>query len=109
MSTYHLAAAKVAAFPISRSKRLPLTCPDVSVKRAFRYLDGPPVTASLIFTGSMGLALDRNREYLGHHDPGFTLRTYTCPMPSSGSRTRATVDRVFADDEPTGGRPGHGP
>ncbi len=28
-------------------------------------------------------------EYLGHHDPGFTLRTYTQLMPSSETRTRA--------------------
>ncbi|MFI7404828.1 tyrosine-type recombinase/integrase [Streptomyces sp. NPDC049541] len=108
-------------------------------------LDGPPVTASLLFTGSAGLALDRNRfndrvwrptlraadvetgrdngmhalrhfyasvlldagesikalsEYLGHHDPGFTLRTYTHLMPSSEARTKAAVDRVFQDDEP---------
>lgn len=110
----------------------------------WKNLDGPPVTASLIFTGTAGLALDRNRfndrvwrpalrasgvepgrdngmhalrhfyasvlldagesikalsEYLGHHDPGFTLRTYTHLMPSSGSRTRAAVDRMFADAE----------
>lgn len=39
-------------------------------------------------------------EYLGHHDPGFTLRTYTHLMPSSGTRTRAAVDRVFRDGEP---------
>jgi integrase len=39
-------------------------------------------------------------EYLGHHDPGFTLRTYTHLMPSSETRTRAAVDRVFEDDEP---------
>ncbi|MFD4544215.1 tyrosine-type recombinase/integrase [Streptomyces bauhiniae] len=110
----------------------------------WKNLDGPPVTASLIFTGTAGLALDRNRfndrvwrpalrasgvepgrdngmhalrhfyasvlldagesikalsEYLGHHDPGFTLRTYTHLMPSSGIRTRAAVDRMFADAE----------
>lgn len=49
-------------------------------------------------------------EYLGHHDPGFTLRTYTYTrlMPSGGTRTRAAVDGVFSDEEPTG-RPGHGP
>jgi integrase len=34
-------------------------------------------------------------EYLGHHDPGFTLRTYTHLMPASETRTRAAVDRVF--------------
>lgn len=45
-------------------------------------------------TGSRTLA-EALSEYLGHHDPGFTLRTYTHLMPSSGSRTRTAVDRVF--------------
>ncbi|WP_075779086.1 tyrosine-type recombinase/integrase [Streptomyces acidiscabies] len=45
-------------------------------------------------------------EYLGHHDPGFTLRTYTHLMPSSETRTRSAVDQVFgepsgSDDGPT--------
>ncbi|GAB2447505.1 hypothetical protein GCM10027162_50990 [Streptomyces incanus] len=40
-------------------------------------------------------------EYLGHHDPGFTLRTYTHLMPSSEARTRAAVDSVFQDDPST--------
>ncbi|MFD8259694.1 integrase [Streptomyces griseoluteus] len=44
-------------------------------------------------------------EYLGHHDPGFTLRTYTHLMPSSGTRTRAAVDRMFADAELEDGGP----
>lgn len=124
--------------------------PSKRITLPWKTLDGPPVTASLIFTGSMGLALDRNRfnhrvwrpalraagvetgrengmhalrhfyasvlldagesikalsEYLGHHDPGFTLRTYTHLMPSSGTRTRAAVDRVFADEEPTADGP----
>lgn len=34
-------------------------------------------------------------EYLGHHDPGFTLRTYTHLMPSSQERTRKAVGAVF--------------
>ncbi|MEU2333963.1 site-specific integrase [Streptomyces sp. NPDC013172] len=33
--------------------------------------------------------------YLGHADPGFTLRTYTHLMPSSEGRTRKAVDQVF--------------
>ncbi len=37
-------------------------------------------------------------EYLGHSDPGFTLRTYTHLMPSSESRTRRAIDLVFAPD-----------
>jgi integrase len=34
-------------------------------------------------------------QYLGHSDPGFTLRVYTHLMPSSEGRTRKAVDRVF--------------
>lgn len=43
--------------------------------------------------------------YLGHSDPGFTLRVYTHLMPSSEGRTRKAVDRVF--QEP--GSRDHGP
>lgn len=35
-------------------------------------------------------------EYLGHADPGFTLRVYTHLMPSSESRARQAVDEAFA-------------
>jgi integrase len=34
-------------------------------------------------------------EYLGHADPGFTLRTYTHFMPASDERTRRAVDAVL--------------
>jgi len=34
-------------------------------------------------------------EYLGHSDPGFTLRTYTHLLPSSEQRTRQAVDRAL--------------
>jgi hypothetical protein len=37
------------------------------------------------------------REYLGHADPGFTLRTCTQLMPSSEARTKQAVDRVLRD------------
>ncbi|MFE4961409.1 tyrosine-type recombinase/integrase [Streptomyces sp. NPDC056660] len=33
--------------------------------------------------------------YLGHSDPGFTLRVYTHLMPSSESRTRKAVDGMY--------------
>ncbi|MBW6436700.1 site-specific integrase [Actinoplanes hulinensis] len=33
--------------------------------------------------------------YLGHADPGFTLRTYTHLMPASEERTRAAIDALF--------------
>ncbi|MFH7599928.1 site-specific integrase [Streptomyces racemochromogenes] len=50
-------------------------------------------------------------EYLGHHDPSFTLRTYTHLMPSSETRTRAAVDRVFraAPEAEDGPGTAHGP
>lgn len=35
--------------------------------------------------------------YLGHHDPAFTLRTYTHLMPASEDRTRRAIDAVFGD------------
>lgn len=34
-------------------------------------------------------------EYLGHSDPGFTLRTYTHLMPSSEERTRKAIDAAL--------------
>ncbi|MFD9513122.1 tyrosine-type recombinase/integrase [Streptomyces mirabilis] len=42
--------------------------------------------------------------YLGHTDPGFTLRVYTHLMPSSDSRTRKAVDSMYAgtDSPPDG-------
>ncbi|WP_274558567.1 tyrosine-type recombinase/integrase [Streptomyces spiramyceticus] len=39
--------------------------------------------------------------YLGHSDPGFTLRIYTHLMPSSEERTRAAVSTVFQRIHPT--------
>jgi integrase len=39
-------------------------------------------------------------EYLGHSDPGFTLRVYTHMMPSSASRTRSAIDAVLNPGAP---------
>ncbi|MFJ8086064.1 tyrosine-type recombinase/integrase [Streptomyces sp. NPDC096205] len=120
--------------------------PAAEVTLPWKTLDGPLVTATLIFRSAEGLPLNRNRfndrqwrpalraagvasgrdngmhalrhfyasvlldagesikalsEYLGHHDPGFTLRTYTHLMPTSATRTRAAVDAVFGDDAAT--------
>jgi integrase len=36
--------------------------------------------------------------YLGHNDPGFTLRVYTHLMPSSEERTRRAIDDLFRTD-----------
>ena len=40
--------------------------------------------------------------YLGHTDPGFTLRVYTHLMPASEERTRRAIDALF---RPTGAHP----
>lgn len=37
-------------------------------------------------------------EYLGHTDPGFTLRVYTHLMSSSADRARRAMDAFFAED-----------
>jgi integrase len=37
--------------------------------------------------------------YLGHSDPGFTLRTYVHLMPSAGDRMRQAVDAAFASPD----------
>ena len=50
-------------------------------------------------------------EFLGHSEPGFTLRTYTHLLPTSEQRTRQAVDRVLtggavtADGLPTAQEP----
>ncbi|AXE77595.1 integrase [Streptomyces atratus] len=43
-------------------------------------------------------------QYLGHSDPGFTLRVYTHLMPSSEGRTRKAVDSMYeaVDSAPDG-------
>jgi integrase len=45
---------------------------------------------------SQGVSIKELAEYLGHSDPGFTLRTYTHLVPSSHQRARVAIDGVFA-------------
>ncbi|MGW3471124.1 hypothetical protein ACWDKQ_22305 [Saccharopolyspora sp. NPDC000995] len=43
-----------------------------------------------------GVNIKELAEYLGHHDPGFTLRTYAHMLPSSHERARRAIDaRMF--------------
>lgn len=42
-----------------------------------------------------GISIRAVAEYLGHSDPGFTLRTYTHLMPAAEDKTRRAVDQVF--------------
>ena len=46
-------------------------------------------------------------DYLGHADPGFTLRVYTHLMPASEDRARFAVDRALENLQETA--PSHGP
>lgn len=55
--------------------------------------------ASVLLDG--GESVKAVSEYLGHSDPGFTLRTYTHLMPTSHERTRRVVDeRLYPPDGP---------
>ncbi|MER5863976.1 site-specific integrase [Kitasatospora sp. NPDC002040] len=122
--------------------------PPVTVTLPWRGVDGPPVTADLLFVNAKGQNLNRNRfnietwrpalksagviagrengmhalrhfyasvllhfgenikalsVYLGHHDPGFTLRTYTHLMPSSENRPKAAIDLALSGPSPADG------
>lgn len=54
--------------------------------------------ASVLLDG--GESVKALSEYLGHHDAGFTLRTYTHLMPNSQERTLNTVSAVFEATAP---------
>jgi len=49
--------------------------------------------ASVVLAG--GASIRDLAEWLGHEDPGFTLRVYSHLMPSSAARMRATIDEAF--------------
>lgn len=42
-----------------------------------------------------GTSLRALAEYLGHTDPGFTLRTYTHVMPQAQDKAKRAVDDAF--------------
>lgn len=44
---------------------------------------------------AQGVSIKELATYLGHSDPGFTLRVYTHLVPSSHQRARQAVDTVF--------------
>jgi hypothetical protein len=51
---------------------------------------------ALVVTGlGAGESVKALSLYLGHADPGFTLRVYTHLLPSSEDRTRRAVDRAL--------------
>ncbi|WP_280268277.1 tyrosine-type recombinase/integrase [Nocardia wallacei] len=57
---------------------------------------------------SRGVSIKELAEYLGHADPGFTLRTYTHLVSSSHERARQAVDEVFEPPKSGDGSPGDG-
>jgi hypothetical protein len=51
--------------------------------------------------GGVGESIKALSLYLGHSDPGFTLRIHTHLLPASEDRTRRAIDKAFrSDDEP---------
>lgn len=42
-----------------------------------------------------GVSIEELADYLGHADPGFTLRTYTHLVPSNHERARLAIDEVI--------------
>jgi len=48
-----------------------------------------------------GVSIRALADYLGHSDPGFTLRVYTHLMPASEDRARQAVDAAFTNTDKT--------
>jgi integrase len=74
-------------------------------KHGARYLQADPedgmhalrhAYASVLLDA--GESIKALSEYLGHSDPGFTLRTYTHLLPSSETRTRKAIDDAFVEE-----------
>lgn len=43
-----------------------------------------------------GTSIRAMADYLGHSDPGFTLRVYTHLMPASADKARQAIDAAFS-------------
>jgi integrase len=52
-----------------------------------------------------GVSVKELAEYLGHHDPGYTLRIYTHLVPSSHRRAREAADEIFKPRHTGAARP----
>ena len=69
------------------------------VRRAARTgSTAPPRFASALLAD--GVDIRTLAEYLGHHDPAFTLRVYCHLIPSGQERMRSAVDRAIGGDCP---------
>ena len=56
--------------------------------------------ASVLLAG--GVDIRALSEYLGHHDPGFTLRVYAHLMPSAEGRALKAIEAAFAEADGPG-------
>ena len=79
----------ISSFPEPAHSKDDLQALSVTVGSALRHW-----YASVLLDA--GESIRAVSEYLGHSDPGFTLRTYTHLMPDSSERTRGAVDAAFA-------------
>jgi integrase len=59
--------------------------------------------ASVVLDG--GASIRDVAEWLGHEDPGFTLRVYAHLLPNSGEKLRLAIDQALAHDTRLGQRP----
>ncbi|MDG4835318.1 tyrosine-type recombinase/integrase [Micromonospora sp. WMMD967] len=48
----------------------------------------------------VGKSIKALSAYLGHADPGFTLRTYTHLLPANEDRTRRAIDKALGETRP---------
>lgn len=56
-----------------------------------------------------GVSVKELAEYLGHHDPAFTLRIYAHMIPSSFERARSAIDARLFRPRAVAGSESHGP
>jgi integrase len=61
--------------------------------------------ASVLLEG--GVSIRALADYLGHSDPGFTLRTYAHFMPDADDRARSVVDAAFHESIGSAGEFSH--
>jgi hypothetical protein len=78
---------------------IPMPGKDARSRRQYRNgretgMDARHYYASI--TLADGVNIKELAEYLGHEDPGFTLRLYTHMLPSSHERARKAVDARLA-------------
>ena len=54
-----------------------------------------------------GVSIKAVSEYLGHADPGFTLRTYTHVMPTADDKARQAMDSALGESSEAGAQLAH--